>query len=315
MSSEPHASRVPLTTLAIPLGLAGLAQVWTLSANGFGTSFVYEEIFWSIVAIAWLVAVVEHARRGRRANESLAQQLAHHTQGPLASLWPLTVMMLGSAVYRTNRTAGVVLTLSALVVAACFGAWILVHWVRGDIALQAVHGGYYVPISAAALVGALTCDVVGFRSLAEGSLVVGVAAWFVTTVVIFLRLARGPSLPEPLVPTLAIMAAPPAIAALAWLAISDGRPDPVFDTMSAVAVLMVLIQIWLLPRYLALPFSIGHWSFTFPAASVAGLGMTWARLEQPPGWRAMAMGLVLVTTTFIGLIAAKSVLLARRSSA
>jgi len=310
--SESPATRVPLTTLAIPLGLAGLAQVWTLAASGLGMPFVYGGILWSLAATAGLVAIAEHLRRGWRAEETLTQQLAHHTQGPLAALLPITAMLLGSGLHRTSHAAGTVLTLLALVVAACYGMWIVNHWARGNVALDAVHGGYYVPVSAAALVGALTCAVVGFPRLAAGSLVVGVAAWVLTTAAIFLRLARRPSLPDSLVPTLAILVAPPAIGSLAWLGISDGRADGVFVAMSAVAALMLLVQLWLLPRYLTLPFSVGHWSFTFPAASLAGLAMTWMRLEQPPGWRGITMGIALATTALIGLIAVKSILLAGR---
>jgi tellurite resistance protein len=311
-AERPPAQRVPLTTLAIPLGLAGLAQVWTLATVGLGTPFVYGGILWSLAAVAGLVAVAEHLRRGWNAEQTLTQQLAHHTQGPLAGLLPISVMLLGTGLHRTSPRAGTAVTLGALALATCFALWILVYWARGNVALGAVHGGYYVPVSAAALVGALASGLVGVRWLAQGSLAVGVTAWVVTTAVVVLRLARRPSLSKPLVPTLAILASPPAIGSLAWLAISGGEVDGVFIVMSLVAALMVLVQLWLLPRYLSLPFTVGHWAFTFPAASVASLAMTWVRLEQPPGWRVGEMGLVLVATALIGLIAVKSIVIARR---
>jgi tellurite resistance protein len=72
---------------------------------------------------------------------------------------------------------------------------------------------------------------------------------------------------------------------------------------------MVLIQVMLLPRYRALPFSLGFWSFTFPAASVAALAITWVRLLQPAAWQAITVGVLAAATLLVVVIAAKSILL------
>ena len=70
----------------------------------------------------------------------------------------------------------------------------------------------------------------------------------------------------------------------------------------------------LLPRYRALPFSLGFWSFTFPVASVAALAITWLHLLQPFAWQAITIGVlaavtVLAVTVLVVSIATKSILL------
>ena len=72
---------------------------------------------------------------------------------------------------------------------------------------------------------------------------------------------------------------------------------------------MVLIQVMLLPRYRALPFSLGFWSFTFPAASVAALAITWLHLLQPVAWQAIIIGVLAAITVLVVSIATKSILL------
>ena len=302
-------TRVPLTTLAIPLGLAGLAQVWSVAASSLGLPFELGQAFWLIAAIAWIWTLAVHVHRGTRTDQPLSHQLTHFAQGPLAAILPIAAMLLGAGLHRTIPLAGTVLTLISIAAAAAFAAWILSFWMRGEMPLESVHGGYFLPISAAGLVGALAAAETGLDWLAVGSFAVGVFFWLVISVFFFLRLALRPTLPAPLVPTLAIMIAPPAVASAAWLTISGGRPDHVFGGLTAMTAFMVLIQIMLLPRYRALPFSLGFWSFTFPVASVAGLAITWLHLLQPRAWQAITIGVLAAVTALVVLIATKSVLL------
>ncbi|MDR7160956.1 transporter [Arthrobacter sp. BE255] len=300
--------RVPLNTLAIPLGLAGLAQVWSVATSALGLPVEVGQAFWLIAAVAWIWTITVHLHRGRRTAQPLTHQLTHFAQGPLAALLPIAAMLLGAALHRTVPIAGTVLTLISLAAAAAFAAWILSFWMRGEMPLESVHGGYYLPISAAGLVGALAAAETGLDWLAVGSFAVGIFFWLMISVFFFLRLALHPTLPEPLVPTLAIMIAPPAVASAAWLAISGGQPNHVFEGLTAMTAFMVLTQVMLLPRYLALPFSLGFWSFTFPAASVAALAITWLHMVQPLGWQATTVGVLAAVTLLVVCIATKSIL-------
>ena len=65
----------------------------------------------------------------------------------------------------------------------------------------------------------------------------------------------------------------------------------------------------LLPRYRALPFSLGFWSFTFTVASVAALAITWLHLLQPFAWQAITIGVLAAVTVLVVSIATKSILL------
>ncbi|MDP9223994.1 MAG: potassium-tellurite ethidium and proflavin transporter [Actinomycetota bacterium] len=302
-------ARVPLNTLAIPLGLAGLAQVWSLGTAALGIPFELGQAFWVVAAIAWIWTLAVHVHRSTRADQPLSHQLTHFAQGPLAALLPLAAMLLGAGLHPTIPLAGTVLTLISFAAAAAFASWILSFWMRGELPLESIHGGYFLPISAAGLVGAFAAAETGLDWLAVGSFTIGIFFWLVISVFFFLRLALRPTLPAPLVPTLAILVAPPAVASAAWLKISGGQPNHMFEGLTAMTILMVLIQVMLLPRYRALPFSLGFWSFTFPAASVAALAITWLRLLQPIGWQAITVGVLAAVTVFVVTIATKSILL------
>ncbi|QSE82320.1 potassium-tellurite ethidium and proflavin transporter [Rhodococcus koreensis] len=304
----------PLNLFAIPLGLAGLAQTWSVATTALGTPFALTQAFWLLAALAWIWTATAHTHRARRADHGISQQLTHFVHGPLAALLPISAMLLGANLHRTFPIAGTALTLLAITAGAVFGAWMLSFWMSGEMALESVHGGYYLPLSAAGLVGALAAAQIGLDWLAVGSFAVGLFFWVIISVFLFLRLALRPTMPAPLTPTLAIMIAPPAVGSAAWLTISNGRPDALFVALTAVTAFMVMVQAPLLTRYRALTFSHGFWSFTFPVASVVALTITWLHLVQPRAWQPLTAGLLGAATLLVVTIATKSILLTYKSA-
>ena len=82
--NTPHthgAQRIPLNTLAIAFGLAGLATIWTTAARLLGVSEIVGQVIWAGVVVAWLWLIVAHLRRGTRSAETLGQQLAASCAG------------------------------------------------------------------------------------------------------------------------------------------------------------------------------------------------------------------------------------------
>jgi tellurite resistance protein len=94
-------TRVPLNTLAIPLGLAGLAQVWTVGTSALGLPSGPGQAFWLTAAISWVWTLAVHVHRGTRTDQHFSHQLMHFAQGPLAALLPIAAMLIGAGLHRT----------------------------------------------------------------------------------------------------------------------------------------------------------------------------------------------------------------------
>jgi tellurite resistance protein len=303
------AQRIPLNTLAIAFGLAGLAAVWTVAGQLLGVPDAIGQVLWVVVAIAWIWLIVAHLRRGARSAESLAEQLRHPAQGPIAALVPVVGMLLGADLYRFVPLAGEILVTASIVTAAILAGWILAFWHRGSLPPEAFHGGYLLPTVAAGLIAATTSFKIGLPVLAVGAFAVGVFFWIVISTVLLARLAFFAPLPDALTPTCAILLAPPAVAGTAWFTINGEHADVVSTALLGLLVLMALQQVALIPRYRRLTFTLGFWSFTFPLAAAGGYGAEWAAVEAFPGWQLAAWALVALVTAVILAVAARSVLL------
>jgi hypothetical protein len=113
-------------------------------------------------------------------------------------------------------------------------------------------------------------------------------------------------LPAPVTPTLAIEVAPPALAGLAYLAITHGRVDAVALALGGFTTLTVIVQLRLIPVYRRLAFGPAFWSFAFPYAAVATFALHWINYGRPVGYTVWASVVLLAITAFIAALVAET---------
>jgi tellurite resistance protein len=308
-------NRIPLSTLSISLGLAGLAELWSETGRALRWGDAIGQAFWALAAIVWVLTIVTHSIRGAGSKESFASQLKNPVQGPVAAIWPIVGMILGENLERYWSLGGRVLVIASIVASALFAAWLMTHFMNDGLKLESVHGAYFLPVAAASFVAAAVLPSIGMSGAATGAFFVGVLFWIFTFALFFSRLAFGGPFPGPLAPTIAIMAAPPVVAGAAWFGLSGSRLDAVDYWLAATTVLMLLVQLALVPRYVKLAFTLGFWSFTFPFAYAGVYGIEWLDIVKPAGWQPIVLAILASVTVLIAVIAVKSVLLVSRGRA
>ncbi|RLP77936.1 transporter [Mycetocola tolaasinivorans] len=299
--------RIPLNTFAIAFGLAGLAGTWSVAVKTWHLDPLIGTAFWGVAAIAWVWLLIAHAVRARRSAQPLSAQLAHPAQGPIAALAPILGMLVGARLYAFVPLAGTILVLASIAVGAVFAGWIIARWARGLIDIDLVHGGYLLPTVAAGFLAATASAQIGWPALGWGAFGVGSLFWVLIFTLILARLALRPALPAPLVPTLAIMMAPPAVAGGAWIALTGEHAGIVVDILLGLTLILVLLQVGLIPLYRRTPFSLGAWSYTFPLAAVATFVMS--AVSNP-----MASGVGVVVVSGVVLVVAFYSVRSRRAA-
>jgi tellurite resistance protein len=103
--------------------------------------------------------------------------------------------------------------------------------------------------------------------------------------------------------------APPAVAGIAYFAITDGRRDFVSHALAGYALLMVLVQIRMLPTFLRLKFAPGFWAFVFSWTATINYGLQWIALDKPPFATGYAWILIAGMTLFVAVISSKTLVL------
>jgi tellurite resistance protein TehA-like permease len=317
MTTSPAATkglnRLPLNTLAIALGVGGVAEVWSAAAPLLGLPPVVALVLWGLAAIALAWLIIAHSIRGIRTGYSLGEQLRHPAQGPLGSIAPIVGMLVGSELAIWLPVAGTILVVVSMIVATTFAGWLVGTWLNGKVELGAVHGGYLLPTVAGGFVAASAAAAIGLKDVGWAAFGVGTLFWAVMTTMVLARLISRPPLPDALVPTLAVLVAPPAVGGLALFDLTGHVVTPLSLAFAGLTVVLAAAQLALIPRYRHLPFSLGFWSFTFPTAAVVAYAITWLDVDDVPGAGVIAGILGGALTLFVGAIGIRSLMAIRGS--
>ena len=304
-----NSRRIPPNLFGIAFGFAGLAGAWRATTPVLGTPRLVPDAIDLLAAAAWLVLVSRYVRQGVR---QLRADLRDPVLAPFISVAPITAMLLSAALAGYAPGAGRLLVLVFWIVTIALGGWLTGQWIAGDLDQDRTHPGYLIPTVAGGLVGAYASAEAGLQRLAEASFGIGVICWLLLGSIVLNRLFFRRWLPPPLVPTLAIEVAPPAVAGLAYFALHGAVADLPATVLGGYTVLMVLVQLRLLPRYRRVTFSAGFWAFTFSYAAAVTDAVEWISIQRPPGAAAWAAVLVVALHAFIVVIAVRTVIAARR---
>lgn len=301
----PRHTRLPLNHFGIPFGLSGLAGTWTIATNALGVPDAVGLALWAVAAIAWLGVLTQYFLRASRAGGSVLADLRHPFLGPFASLIPVVGILLGGALAGQWLIGGRVLVGISVSAIAIVSAWMLAQWMTGSITAPVFHPGYFLTIVAGGLIGAIELAQVGATTLAVIALGVGVFFWAVMAAVVLARLVATETIPDPVIPSLAIFSVPPSVAGIAWFAINGEKIDVIHQILLGIMLFLLLSQLFLVRRYAKIPFGIAYWSFTFTVAAPATYGIHWLWLTQPAGWQVWCWVILSIVTLWIGGIAVR----------
>lgn len=299
---------IPVNFFAFGFGLAGLAEVWVLMALFGHASKDIADAISTLAALAWLVILIGYLRRVLTDRSTIRRDLADPVTAPflsLAFITPMLVSVLG--LYSHSPELAKVLFYVFLVLTVLAGSWLTGQWVYGPLEVDKFHPGYFLPTVAAGFIGADAAAVVGQHGLAEVLFGYGAISWVFVGSVVFGRLLLRPLLAPPLLPTLALLVAPPAVATLAWFDLEGGQIDAVIRMLGGFAVLMVLAQARLLPAYVRLPFMPSTWSFAFSWSAVGAAGIQWLQVAKPSGYQGEQYFVAGATSVLVGAIAVRTV--------
>lgn len=296
----------------VGFGLAGLSGTWTITAAHTGLPVGAADALWILATIVFVVNVVRFCVRAGNPVRYV-EHFRHPITGPFVSLAPATAMLLGDRLYAELPGVGRGVVIAGFIVAVVLALGFIHNVLLGMGSIEELHSGHLLPIVAAGFVGAQSLATIGAPNTAIGVFGAAVLAWFFVGATLVARHAFFAPLPDALIPTMAIFAAPPVVGGNAWFAITapDSPDDGVQIALLGIAVLLIGSQLMLLPRYRRVSFSLGFWSFTFTAAAAATYGIHWLALTHPPGEVAWIWLLFAAATLIVGGVAVRSLALLR----
>lgn len=310
-ATAPAVARPPLNAFGIAFGLSGLAGTWSEATRSIGAPVDVAELLWGLALLVWVITVVLYVIRltGVR---SLVGDLTHPVLGPFAALIPIPPMLFGAHLFAIAPVAGTAIVTVGATVSSVFAFWFISQLLTVSRGFTTVHSGYFLPTVAASLLTAQSLATIGQRPIAIAALGVGLLFWLLLGGAVLARLMAGPDQLAALLPTLGIFSAPPAVAGNTWWIISGGAGGTVSELFAGAMVALVVPHLFLIPRYVRLPFALGFWALTFTAAASATFALRLLSLDGTT-WSVVASWVIIaLATALIAGIGLRSLALLRR---
>ncbi|MCK5809031.1 SLAC1 anion channel family protein [bacterium] len=139
---------------------------------------------------------------------------------------------------------------------------IMARWISKDVEIHHYNPAWFIPV-----VGLILIPVAGTGFLPPKLMLFFYAPafimWIILLTIVFYRIIFYPQLPSKLMPTLFMLAAPPAVAFISYVRIHR-QIDSFAFSLLIIASMFMLLMIFMHKRFKNLPFFLSWWSFTFP---------------------------------------------------
>ena len=309
-ASPPAPAVLDLRMFGIPLGLTALAGTWRAANSIIAVPDVIAYMLSGTAAAMWTVFTIMYGWQQLRRHRRFVADLKHPVSGPSTAYIPVIGILLTSQL-GAFLPHDVDIWLCWLFVAglAVTAARLLAHWLSGELTIDVLHPGYFLPVVAGPFVASVGLSNIAAHYSALAAFGVGMFFWLIIGALVIGRLVdRGP-LPVAARPLLSVLLSAPATGGIAWSVLNGGKADAMAAGFLGIIVVLLLMQIALGGHYRPLQMDLGLWTFTFPAASSSTFAIQWLNATQSTGSVTWAW-LILATATLILLAVATGTLAA-----
>ncbi len=262
-------SRLPVSMFGIVLGLAGLGTSWRLAHRVWAMPAEIGETLMAAAAVVWAVLIVLYVAKWLTARDAALSELYHAVQCCFVGLIGVDTMLIAGGALPYSRPLAELLFGVGVLLSLIFALWRTGLLWRGGRDHGSTTAILYLPTVSGLLVAAAVGALLGYPDWGQLAFGAGLFSWLAIESVLLHRLYTAPAMPVPLRPTLGIQLAPPVVAAVAYLAVTDGRPDLLAHALLGYGILQALLLLRLLPWIAEQPFAPSYWGFSFGVTALA----------------------------------------------
>jgi len=303
---------LPVTVFAVVMGLGGTAVAWLRAADFLGAPAVIGQVLaWLALAVFAVLALL-YTTKVARHRPAVRAEWRHPVKLAFVPTGSIALVILSLALTDLAPPLAAVLWWSGAAAQLALTLDVLRTWIADPrFTVDHVHPAWFIPV-----VGNLVVPLAGVAhgpvQLAWFFFSVGLVYWLALLPLVLGRLVLGGMLPARLAPTLAILVAPPAVAALAWVRLGGHWSDPAAQILLNVAVFQLLLLSVQSDALRRLPFSLASWAYTFPLAAATAALLAAGHAGLGDGYTWLGVLTLAVTSLLVTGLGARTALAVRR---
>lgn len=304
---RPSIEHLPVSIFASVMGIGGLALAIAQLETALKFAPTISPIFIGLAGILWLGLAGLYLFKLLRYPEAVVAELNHPIRLSFFPTISIGVILLSVALLPYSELGAIATFWVAVAGQIAFTLVILNRWLHHEH-FQVEHNSpaWFIPIVANVLV-AVPGAQLGYTEVSYFFFAIGTVLWLPMLGVALNRAFFFSAMPKPLRPTLFVMIAPPALIFLAWVELKSRALDDFAVVLFFFALFMVLMLISQFRYFIAVPFSLTYWSYTFPLTAVTIAAFTFYSIVPQPHYLIIALSLFAVTFLVVALVSTLTV--------
>ncbi|WP_370251370.1 SLAC1 anion channel family protein [Nioella sp.] len=291
-----------VTFFAIVMGLSGLTLALHAAERALEMDALASDIAYYVTGAVFLVITGFYAAKALRHGAAVKAEWQHPVKLAFFPAISISLLLLATASLDRSDALAEVLWL----IGAGLQAVLTIAVVSGWIGTRAFLHGHLSPAWFIPAVGNVIVPIagsqLGYADLSWYFMSVGLIFWIVLLTLVINRLVFHDPLPGRLQPTLVILIAPPAVAFVAWVRLTEGVGPFGLILLNAAYFFTLLVAVQL-PRIIRLPFALSFWALSFPFAAVTIASFVYAGAAGSAAHQAIGLALLAVLAAIIaGLV-------------
>lgn len=301
-------AHVPVPLFAAVMGIGGLGGAWRLAVRSLGVPALVGEALYLIAAALFACLAVLYGLKAVRHWAAVRAEFHHPVRASFFGAISISLMVLagGALPYAAGLADGLWMLAAALQVT--IAAALMSRWLHHPVELQHATPAWFIPV-----VGNIVLPVTGAQlghvSLSWFFFSVGLVFWLSLFPVLLNRLIFAEKLTRPLYPMLFILLPPATVGYAAYVALTGDPADPAGMILCHAGFFIALVLACLWRQFLAVPFSLVWWAYTFPLATLATAAMIHHLVMLAPFSAILAIGSLWLATGVTALVAARTLFL------
>ena len=276
---------MPTGYFGIPLGLGALSLAWSHAADVYPQPAAWFGTAAGVLSVgSWALFALMFAYKWLAYREQLLDEWRCPVRFSYIALVAISTIIVGEVLRRWTGWG------EALIWAGVAGQLVYSSirigslW-QGDVFTEkSVQPPFYLPAVAANYTSTGAMVVLGHHDFGWMFWGAGTLAWIMFEPLLLQRM-RLFRLEKDQRPAIGIVLAPAFVGAAAYLALTGGQVDNVVKILVGYGFLQLFYLLHLLPWILEYGFAVGHWSFSFGAASMAAVALAMrAQTAYPLFW-------------------------------
>jgi len=260
---------LPIAVFSVVMGLGGTAVAWQRAALTLGVPRAVGDVLAWTATLVLVAAAAGYLLKAVRHPGAVRAEWVHPVKLAFVPTASISLVILALALTDVARPVAVGAWWAGTVAQSGLTLYVLRTWIAdAAFAPQHVHPAWFIPV-VGNLVVPLARPAHVPQQVAWYFFAVGLVYWLALLPLVLSRLVLGGVLPERLAPTLAILVAPPAVAALSWVRLGGRWGDPVATILLDAALFQVFLLASQVTALRRVPFSLSTWAYTFPLAAAS----------------------------------------------